>query len=175
MTWKSLPSSDRAVQCGAVFLLHWDTELKASKLSSAIRNRIKAPDKKEKLSSIAMLWLEIVMYQAFVLSQIFSLGIFSAPILQRKQQPPFYLLPFSFPSSSQANLFAAHSLICEVPVPAFGAVPSLVPLPCGVSALSRAWTASPLWVLLPLSQWGAVNPFSLRDARIKSPHSSLQV
>lgn len=92
--------------------------------------------------------------------------------MQRKQQLPFYILPFSFPSSSQGNLFAAHSLICEVTVPAFEAVPSLIPLSlCPVGSLPRAELELPSQLFAPSLKvgLGAVNPFSLRGYSYKKP------
>lgn len=84
--------------------------------------------------------------------QIFSLGNLYVPILQGQQQPPFSILLFSFPSISRGNLFAEHSLTCGVAIPAFEALPTLIPLslfPVGSLPWAELELPSPLWVLLP--------------------------
>ena len=51
------------------------------------------------------------------------------PVLQRNQQPSFYIYVFPIPLMAQENLFAGHSLIREDVIPVSEAVPSLIPWP----------------------------------------------
>lgn len=111
-----------------------------------------------------MLWLDIVMYQAFVL-RTNLLGKFFCSCIAEKATAS--LLPLAFLTPLQL-LFAAHSALWGGS-PTFWGCPQprpTVPLPWGVPALSRAWAAITLMGFAPSL---TVNPFSLGCSYQKPP------